>query len=108
MHLKRIRVKIRLMEKLRYFIFALTLFLTLQTSACYAALLCGPLKEKIKQILTEEHMAFVAMGEINNNVVLLIFQDQDGNFKLVGVDSKKNACELISGRNLQPPEEKEF
>lgn len=89
------------MDKFRFLIYGILLSLTFQATDVYAALSCGSLEETIKKILTEDHLAISAVGSLTNGLAIIIFMDDKGNFKIVGVDDKKRACSLMDGVELR-------
>lgn len=91
------------MDKFRFLIYGILLTLTFQTTDVLAALTCRPLDEVIKSTLTEEHLALAAVGTLDNGIAIMIFADDKGKFKIVGVDDKFQACTLLSGVDLRAP-----
>ena len=84
--------------KLRYFLYGALLSIVIYIYPAAAEYRCAKLKDALP-IMLQSGYAFVATAEVSGGAGIMLFINQSGTFKLVGVDKELNACVLLTGVN---------
>lgn len=82
---------------LRYFIYGAIFAIALYIYPAEAAFKCAPLGKEIESLFKKKY-AILATAEIGDNgTAVMIMIEPYGNFIVLGVDKKLNACQLMQG-----------
>ena len=87
-------------KSLRYFFYGAFLLLIITSYPAQAKLNCSKSKILIDNSFKDGY-SFLSTAILDNYISVVLFIDQLGNFRIVGVDDDDNACIIMQGSNWQ-------